>query len=151
MFCQVAIFDNWRILWWWPSRRNLQWSRLWEFILLMVNDLHHFFFAIAKRDESLVRFMCSFLLKSALESSQIPVCQGIFLTSNWTKPLTGACDGTKVRGRVVKWPRKYWFPWSRMGRVFFIFFFGWEGQIRSQIFFKRLMRRGHFLDSQASP
>ena len=32
------------------------------------------FIAIAKRDESLLRFMCSFLLKSALESSQIPVC-----------------------------------------------------------------------------
>ncbi len=65
------------------------------------------FIAIAKRGESLVRFMCSFLLKSALESSQIPVCQGIFLTSNWTKPLTGARYGTKVRGRVVKWPQKY--------------------------------------------
>ena len=65
------------------------------------------FTAIAKRNESLVRFMCSFMLKSALESSQVPVCQGIALRNNWTKPLTGARYGTKVRGRVVKCPRKY--------------------------------------------
>jgi hypothetical protein len=58
------------------------------------------FTAIAKRDESLVRFICSFMLKSALESSQVPVCQGIALWSNWTKPLTWARYGTKVRGRV---------------------------------------------------
>ncbi len=71
------------------------------------------FIAIVKRDESLLRFMCSFLLKSALESSQIPMCEGIVLWSNWTKPLTRARYGTKVRGRVVKCPRKYWLPWIR--------------------------------------
>ena len=65
------------------------------------------FVAIVKRDESLVIYMCLFLLKSVLESSQIPVCQEIAPSSNRTKPLTGARYGTKDRGRVVKWPRKY--------------------------------------------
>jgi len=80
------------------------------------------FMVIVMRDASLVRWMCKIVLKSVLESLQTRVCLRIALWSNWTKPLSGAQYGTKVCGRVFKWPRKYWFPWSRRGQVFFFFF-----------------------------
>ena len=91
------------------------------------------FIAIAMRDASLVRWMCKIVLKSVLESLQTRVCQGIALSSNWTKPLNGAQYGTKVRRRVIKWRRKYWFPWKRRGQVFF-FFFSAERVRRQRLF-----------------
>ena len=86
------------------------------------------FNAIAMRDVSLVRWMCKIVLKSVLESLQTCVCQGIASSSDWTKPLTGAQYGTKVRGRMAEWTSKYCFPWSRRGQGFLFVFFGWKGQ-----------------------
>jgi hypothetical protein len=73
------------------------------------------FNAIAMRDVSVVSWTCKIVLKSVLESSQTRVWQETAPPSNRTKPLTGARHGTKVCGRVFKWPRKYWLPWSCRG------------------------------------
>ena len=92
------------------------------------------FNVIAMRDAQLVRWMCKIVVKSVWESLQTRVCQGIAPSSNRTKPLTGARHGTKVCGRVFKWPRNYWFPWSRRGQGFFFFFSFFKGISSSNSF-----------------
>jgi hypothetical protein len=56
--------------------------------------------------------------------------------SNWTEPLTGARYGTKVDGRLIKWPQKILIALNAREFGDFPFSF-WGGSIQTAIAFKK--------------
>jgi hypothetical protein len=133
IFFQVAIFDNWRILWWWPSRRNLQWSRLRELILMMVNDLHHFLLPLQRGMSRWLDLCVHFCWKVRWSRLKSFIARGYSWQATGPNRLLELVMGPKF---MVVWSNGLEnIDFLEVGGVRFFFFFGWKGQLPGETTF----------------
>ena len=147
---QVALLHNRKMLGWRPLRWILWWNRLRE-IALMIQNGFLMFLLSSQRGIISWKERSIFLLKIMCRVAPNPLLPGglpdehLDGTAYWSLRWD---QSSRACGQVTS---KILISLKSEGVGLFKYFFGWEGQIRSQISKKRLRRSGCFLDSQANP